>query len=197
MRSVLDYWKEKSGTGVNIVDKLLNYTILTPMSVIEWALVENLNRGEILTESHIFEMISGTLGKVQRRVRQIVVARNQVGLDAEQKEILDETLAREREGMRQLFAVVEDALVGIAEGSADAMAEDRNADTEGVQGLRGWGLRWLRVFRRRAAVEEAWVTEMLVQGDGEVMEGVNGDEAYGGIANGVGNGVAQMVDDIS
>ena len=162
------------------------------MSVVEWALVENLNRGEILTESHIFEMISGTLGKVQRRVRQIVFARNQAGLDVEQKGLLDETLARERDGMRQLFAVVEDALIGIAEGSADAMAENRNADSEGVGELRGWGLRWLRVFRRRAAVEEAWVAEMLMQGAME-GEGEEGMEGINVVENGVSNGVAEEV----
>ncbi|KAL8817598.1 MAG: hypothetical protein Q9223_003590 [Gallowayella weberi] len=32
--SVLEYWAEKPGVGVNVVDKLLNYTILTPLSVI-------------------------------------------------------------------------------------------------------------------------------------------------------------------
>src|SRR4051794_13043061 len=43
--SVMDYWKDQPGIGVNIIDKLLNYTILTPMSVIEWALIYHNDQG--------------------------------------------------------------------------------------------------------------------------------------------------------
>ena len=162
--SVMEYWKEKPGIGGNIVDKLLNYTILSPMSVVEWALIENLGRGKILTHAHIFEMVSSTIFKVTNRVRQIVTARNQSELPADQVTLLDETLAKEQAGMRRLFGVVEDALVGVADGSADLMAESRDQDTEGEALLRGWGRRWLRVFRRKMAVEEAWVTESLTDG---------------------------------
>lgn len=36
IESVTAYWKDQPGIGVNIVDKLLNYTILSPTSVVEW-----------------------------------------------------------------------------------------------------------------------------------------------------------------
>ena len=182
----MEYWKEKPGVGVNVVDKLLNYTILTPMTVIEWALVENIGKGNILTHAHIYEMVASTMHKVTNRVRQIVTARNQPGLPTEQVSILDETLTKERAEMQGLFAVVEDALVGVAEGSVDAMAESRNQDEEGKGMLRDWGSRWLRVFRRKMAVEEAWIGEMLAaaaQGEGgidavqeDVVNGANGHE---------------------
>lgn len=175
--SVMDYWREKPGVGVNVVDKLLNYTILTPLSVIHWVLVDNLGKGEILTHAHIYEMVASTMHKVTNRVRQIVVARNQLGLATEQATILDETLRKERGDMGILFATVEDALLGIAAGVADEMAESRDQDEPGDALLRTWGARWLRVFRRKMAVEEAWVGEALgVLQDTDVVEGVGDGE---------------------
>ncbi|KAL8982470.1 MAG: hypothetical protein Q9177_005261 [Variospora cf. flavescens] len=159
--SVMQYWAEKPGVGVNVVDKLLNYTILTPISVINWALADNICRGMILTHAHIYEMVASTMHKVTNRVRQIVNARNQPALPAEQVAILEETLERERENMKDLFATVQDALIGVSSGTVDEMAESRNQDTEGETLLRGWGDRWLRVFRRKMAVEESWIGEMM------------------------------------
>ena len=183
--SVMDYWAEKPGIGVNIVDKLLNYTILTPMSVIEWALVDKLERGEILAQAHIYEMIASTVFKVTNRVRQIVTARNQKSLAAEQVALLDETLAKEKEQMKSLFMVLEDALRGVADGSADAILESRDQDEEPQALLRGWGRKWLRVFRRKLAVEEAWIQETLASAD--LMYG-NGEDEDEDAANGMENG---------
>ena len=159
--SVMGYWHEKPGIGVNVVDKLLNYTILTPISVALWALSDQLGKGQVLVLSHVFEMLSSTVTKVTNRVRQIVVARNQPGLPSDQVAILDETLSKEREEMGKLFAVIEDGLVGVAGGSVDGMAESADQDLQGEAMLRGWGGRWLRVFRRKMAVEEAWVQETM------------------------------------
>ncbi|MCJ1395246.1 hypothetical protein MMC18_008130 [Xylographa bjoerkii] len=198
--SVMAYWAEKPGVGVNIVDKLLNYTILTPISVIEWVLIDQLSRGKILTHAHIYEMVASTVHKVTNRVRQIAIARNQRRLPADQKELLDETLEKERAEMKRLFTLVEDALRGVAEGSADAMAESADQDEEGEALLRGWGRRWLRVFRRKMAVEEAWVLEMLEVGDRmETREevGLNGNGAGDGNGNAVavGSEGPDMMDD--
>jgi len=137
-------------------------------------------------------------------VRQIVLARNAPGLPLEQRKLLDGTLERERGEMRTLFGVVEDALVGVAEGSVDAMAESADQDESGERMLRAWGGRWLRVFRRKMAVEEAWVGEMLEAGlKGEEVEMVVDDvlEDGGEGANGFGDGAVangeEGLDDIS
>ena len=194
--SVMEYWHEKPGVGVNMIDKLLNYTILTPMSVITWALSDQLGKGEGLVLSHVFEMVSSTVTKVTNRVRQIVFARNQPALPADQAALLDETLAKERVEMGKLFALIEDALIGVASGSVDAMAESADQDLKGETMLRGWGGRWLRVFRRKMAVEEAWVQEMLDSASAvEAMEGVDNDTTAtkmedGGGTDVVGNGAS-------
>lgn len=191
--SVMEYWSEKPGTGVNVIDKLLNYTILTPRSVVLWALGDKLGKGELLPEAYMYEMVSVTLYKVTNRVRQIVIARNAPGLKLDLRKPLDETLEGERSEMRTLFSLIEDALVGVAEGTIDAMAESADQDENGERMLRAWGGRWWRVFRRKMAVEEAYVNEMLEagpKGDEEVEmkiedavatngEGVNGAEANG------------------
>lgn len=159
--SVMEYWKEQPGIGVNIIDKLLNYTILTPMSVIEWALVDHPDRGRTLAHAHVYEMVASTIFKVTNRVRQIMLTRNQSGLPAPQVALLDETLARERTEQAKLFATLEDALVGVTDASLDGIAEGREMGEQEAVLLQGWGNRWLRVFRRKLAVEEAWMGEML------------------------------------
>jgi len=156
IESVMEYWKDQPGIGVNIVDKLLNYTILSPASVVEWALAKE---GKRLGEAFVFEMVSATVGKVTGRVRQVVKAKNAPGLLPEQRKLLEETAERERGGMRELFGVMEDALMGWTSGSKDQMMQSGDGDSEGEKMVRQWGERWLRVFRRKFAVEEAWFLE--------------------------------------
>ena len=207
--SVMEYWADKPGVGVNVVDKLLNYTILTPSSVVLWALgPDQLGKGEQLIKAHVYEMVASTVVKVTNRVRQIVLARNAKGLPTDQVVLLDETLSKEREGMSELFKLIEDALVGVADGSVDAMAESKDQDQLGEEMLRGWGKRWLLVFRRRMAIEESWILEKMaagaaaaemedvqadgngttVMGDGDVVfENGHGKATTAGLA-GIGNG---------
>lgn len=161
--SVMDYWRHQPGVGINIVDKLLNYTILTPTSVVEWALVDHVGRGTVLSEAWLYEMIASTIGKVTNRVRQIVVALRRPGLPEEQVGLLKETLEREMGEMKALFALVEDALSGFREGIQDQMME-ADSQTESEESLvRAWGARWSRVFQRKHAVEENWIKEELAK----------------------------------
>ncbi|KAE8450106.1 hypothetical protein EG329_006887 [Mollisiaceae sp. DMI_Dod_QoI] len=155
--SVMEYWKDQPGIGVNIVDKLLNYTILSPGSVVEWALAKE---GTRLGEAHVYEMVSATIGKVTGRVRQVVRARTVLGLIAEQKELLRETAERERASMKELFSLMEDSLTGWASGSKDQTVQSGDGDSGEEKMVRQWGERWLRVFRRKFAVEEAWYLEI-------------------------------------
>ncbi|RAK79796.1 NCBP1 family protein [Aspergillus fijiensis CBS 313.89] len=162
--SVMDYWVDQPGIGINIIDKLLNYTILTPLSVVEWALVDKLEAGTVLAKPHVFEMISATVGKVTNRLRQIVAARTQPSLYEPQLSVLDETLKREKTDMQALFRVIEDSIVSVAGGSNDELMErgDGSGTLPEDEIIRRWGQRWLRVFRRKAGVEESFIVEALV-----------------------------------
>ncbi|KAJ5903708.1 hypothetical protein N7504_006091 [Penicillium tannophilum] len=161
--SVMEYWADQPGIAINIIDKLLNYTIITPYSVLEWALSESLKAGTVLAKAHIFEMISATVGKVTNRMRQIVVARTQPGLYEPQLSVLEETLSRERSEMQTLFKFIEDSIVSVAAGSNDELMErgDGSGDLPEDAIIRQWGRRWLRVFRRKVAVEEAFIMDSL------------------------------------
>lgn len=161
IQSVVSYWADLPGTAVNIVDKLLNYTIVTPESVVRWCLAslpgEELVAAQRLSESWRYEMLAVTMKKVTTRVRQIVQARTQAlkaGISEEQMAQLDGTLKTEREGMRALFALIAQLLA--------PLLTDASATTGDMEDIRRWAIRWTHVFRRKAAVEETVVGEAAV-----------------------------------
>ncbi|KAG9247096.1 MIF4G like-domain-containing protein [Calycina marina] len=154
IESVMTYWKDQPGIGVNIVDKLLNYTILSPESVIEWALTR---QGKRLGQSFVFEMVSATMGKVTKRLRQVASAKNVITLPAEQRALLEETADRERIVMKQLFQQMDDSLMGwVVVGNKSLSNGDIIEDAM----LKQWAQRWLRVFRRKIVVEDTWYAEV-------------------------------------
>ena len=161
--AVMAYWSAQPGVAVSIVEKLLNYSILSPSAVIQWALITyaGKTRGEALAQAHVYELVFNTVIKVTGRVRQVVQsatpqATNEQDVDMD----IEEIKQREIKGMRELFKVMEDALVAWAAGSKDEMIEDSQEDAEQRNKLiQRWGNRWLRVFRRRSAIEEAFLLE--------------------------------------
>lgn len=157
--SVLDFWADQPGTAVNIVDKLLNYTIITPMAVIQLAMQDRMNRGRALASSQIYEMVSITMFKVTNRVRQVLRERNNPKVPFEQRVQIDEALPRERQGMRALFDTIEDAVAAVATGAQDEMMESLDADSTERDLIMLWGARWARVWRRKRAVEDSAVGE--------------------------------------
>lgn len=161
--SVVEYWKDQPGVAVNLVSMLLNYSIITPMSVIEWALHDHLDRGRALARPYIYELVNSTMSKVTNRARGIVQARNDPSLPADQRAILDQTLASERQSMRELFAAIDDAVAGVASAANDEMIERFDGESPEQSLVQTWGERWARVWRRKAAVEEASVGEAAVQ----------------------------------
>ncbi|KAF2755853.1 cap binding protein [Pseudovirgaria hyperparasitica] len=167
VQSVVDYWSIHPGTAVSIIDKLLNYTILSPMHVIQWALgPSRLKEGKLLSQPWVYEMVSTTMHKVTSRVRQIAAARLQVALPPEQIRMLDEKVTEERQSMRELFAVIAEATQGLAAGATDGYMEAVGANDitpAEAELLRAWGARWNRVFARKGAVEEAVVGEAVME----------------------------------
>ncbi|KAK3614464.1 Nuclear cap-binding protein subunit 1 [Elasticomyces elasticus] len=157
--SVVDFWADHPGTAVNIVDKLLNYTIVTPMAVVQWALQDRIDRGRALASLQTYELVSITMFKVTNRVRQVLRERNNMNLPYEQRQQIDDALPRERQGMRDLFAAIEDAVAVVAAGAQDEMVERYDDGSAEEETVKMWGQKWLRVWRRKAAVEEAVVGE--------------------------------------
>jgi len=198
--SVMEYWRDQTGVGVVIVDKLLNYQILTPASVIEWALIDKVERGSLLVRTWCFELVSGTMRKVAGRVKNIVHAIRRPGLADETRVELQQALDQEMNAMKTLFTMVEDAVSSVRDGIPDETMESSDpfrAEKEKL--LKAWGSKWLRVFHRQAAVEEGWVREELAkplppsEPVAETMEGVSRQEGgnVNGVVGGDGSGTAE------
>lgn len=164
--SVMQYWSAHSGVAITIVEKLLNYSILSPSDVINWTLVglAGKTRGEALAQGYIYELVFNTVMKVTGRVRQLVNKRiAAITLDGVPADDAETAAAVEQEvsAMRSLFKDMEDALVAFATGTKDEIMETTDGldKTEREKLVKRWGERWLRVFRRRAAIEEAYLIE--------------------------------------
>jgi nuclear cap-binding protein subunit 1 len=146
--AVMNYWSAHPGVALSIIEKLLNYSIITPSTVIDWALVSDRvgPYGQALGKVWVFELVFNTVVKVTTRLRQVV------------KGGANEGLQEEITAMRELFKAMNDALVSWAQGTKDQLMDPAASDG-GEDLVQRWGERWLRVFRRRLAIEEAFLLE--------------------------------------
>ena len=150
----MSYWHAHPGVALTIIEKLLNYSILTPLTVVDWALVSSTpsngtEAGDSLAQPHIFELISNTIKKVTTRSRQV--------LDSPETD--DELRAKETATTKDLFRAMNDALVSWAGGNNDEQMETGDGESDRDALVRRWGARWLRVFRRLGAIEETYAIE--------------------------------------
>ncbi|KAF2273183.1 uncharacterized protein EI97DRAFT_436238 [Westerdykella ornata] len=170
--SVVEYWKDQPGVAVRIIDILLNYTILAPMTVVQWALGDYLGAGEALAKAWVFEMVLNTMAKVTKRNRQIALARLQKDLPEDQIELVEATLAKDRDKARELFRYIEDTLRGVAEGGDTLLEKEASGAISTREGelIRAWARRWHTVFVRKAQVEESVVGEEAVEARVRILE---------------------------
>ena len=164
--SVVEYWKDQPGVAVYILDKLLNYSILTPMTAVQWALSDRMGAGEGLTDNWVYEIIANTVGKVTRSLRNLYTAKFTENLDPEVRDAAEKAFPVEREAMRELFKFIEQSVQPIAEGIADKYLEKTGSgelSPEDATLIREWGKRWLTVFNRMALVEEMVVGDAALE----------------------------------
>ena len=151
------------------MDKLLNYTILSPGSVIEWALASDSSN---LALPHVFEMVWLTVSKVVGRVRQVLSPLSPSGSSDEEKQAIEQA----RKGMQELHTLMDDYLSSWASGAKDQSIQDGMGDSEETA-IRQWGGRWARAFTRRFAVEESWGLEIGRERERERLLLVQEEEA--------------------
>lgn len=164
INSVLEYWKDQPGVGISILDKLLNYSILSPMSVIDWTLVHDESKGRKLSQNHVYELFYNTVIKVTSRIRQLAERPRDTNSAEEQAQQLEkdhqEEVAKMRLELRQLSEVIEAQLVSISNSHADEMSQDAATGDEETM-IKWWADQWLRAYRRLFAVEDAVVNDIL------------------------------------
>lgn len=158
--AVMEFWSAHPGVAKQIIEKLLNYGIVNPIAVVQWATVgfAGKTKGEALARSYIYELVFNTVSKVTGRVRQVVVA-SSAATEGDVDMAPDETRDAEVKSMRDLFRFLEDSLGAWAAGSKDELLEDDSLGGEQLNLIKRWGNRWLRVVRRRSAIEEAFLLE--------------------------------------
>ncbi|KAM5375366.1 hypothetical protein ACJZ2D_006066 [Fusarium nematophilum] len=154
--AVMSSWRAHPGIALSIIEKLLNYSILTPFTVVDWALVASTpsngtNGGESLAEPHIFELVSNTVSKVTSRAHQVLTSP-----DSD-----EEARSKEAKATQDLFRAMNDVLVSWAGGSKDEQMEQGDGASEQEALIRRWGQRWLRVFKRMGTIEEAFALEAM------------------------------------
>ncbi|KAG6106425.1 hypothetical protein E4U13_007454 [Claviceps humidiphila] len=160
--SVMNYWSAHPGIALSIIEKLLNYSILTPLSIVDWTLgastpINGTQGGAALGQAHMYELITNTVTKVSGRVRLLLTSPS----PSPSADGADEEQTREKEigGMRDLFRAINDALASWASGSKDQLMEEGDGSSDREAMIRRWGQRWQRVFERLAAIEETFVGE--------------------------------------
>ncbi|PUU73652.1 MIF4G like-domain-containing protein [Tuber borchii] len=155
--SVLSYWEDQPGIGANVVDKLLNYSIVTPLSVVEWVLHDAGNKA--LSHTHAWEMVSTTINKVNTRVRQMIAAKQVMSINdytEEQLAVYAQTLNAAEIEQGMLLNAVTDALTAMSD-SSDEM--NGGIDVESKAWMQWWAKGWLRAFSRKFGVAEGTVVE--------------------------------------
>jgi nuclear cap-binding protein subunit 1 len=166
--SVVAYWNAMPGTAVNIVDKLLNYNIVTPASVIEWALGAG---GAGLAEHWRYEMVSSTMGKVTNRANQLALTLVQnPDMSDDIRAKLKATLEEDREKMFLLFCEIEEFVSPLASGTATVGFKDEGLSEEEKALVSDWAKRWQHVFESRRTVEVALVSAEAVTARVEVAK---------------------------
>ncbi|KAK0383376.1 hypothetical protein NLU13_9289 [Sarocladium strictum] len=154
--AVMSYWAAHPGVALSIVEKLLNYSILTPFTVVDWSVGAH-GAAEYLAQPHVYELVSNTVAKVKSHTRQVIRSPN--GSVPADDETGAPDVEKEAASMKDLFGALNDALSSWANGSKDELIEAGDGSSEKEALTRRWGERWLRVFRRMGAVEEAFVLE--------------------------------------
>ncbi|CAK7264880.1 Nuclear cap-binding protein subunit 1 [Sporothrix epigloea] len=79
LEAVMAFWSAHPGVAIAIAEKLLNYAILTPGTIVSWALSKNKKArdGQVapnLAVLYVVEIVFNTVNKVTRRVHQLVGA---------------------------------------------------------------------------------------------------------------------------
>ncbi|EJT74136.1 cap binding protein [Gaeumannomyces tritici R3-111a-1] len=163
MAAVMSYWSAHPGVALSIVEKLLNYAILTPQVVAEWAVSGEASDEARLAHAYLYELVLNTVIKVSGRARQIV-AQQEAAKPAADGDLAMTDASNgdgpdhvpyadtpEAKDLRELFQLIESAVKARSASSVLAAAGDPLA--------RQWVDRWLRAFQRRAAVEENFFVE--------------------------------------
>ncbi|EPS41080.1 hypothetical protein H072_5015 [Dactylellina haptotyla CBS 200.50] len=173
--TVMRYWHEQPGIGANVIDKLLNYSILTPLSVIEWVILDA--GRDALPRGHAWEMVNTTTRKVVSRTRNLAAARSVPDLPEDQMTMVEQGHDVAKAEQAELFRVVMESLGKYADGT---VPPPEGTTEDDAVWLKWWAASWLRALKRQSDIEEA---EEAMRVSGATADGaMEEDTAAGEVA---------------
>lgn len=214
VKSILEFWTHTPGNGVMVVDKLLNYLLVSPDAVVEAVLADLgsvTDAGRVLSKGWAWEMVERVLGKVVGRVRGVVAAYRKPGLEDAKRDEIHKVLDSEVLRLNTLVELVIERVAAIAElvPAIEALTDEEKTL------VTSWCAKWRVAVKRRGDVEVQWVKEEMgkpiplpppepaveveveVERQGEREEGGgpekkvkrdnDGDVGMNGFGNGMGN----------
>ncbi|GAO48682.1 hypothetical protein SAICODRAFT_59162 [Saitoella complicata NRRL Y-17804] len=165
---VMEYWAPQPSIGATLLDKLLNYTVLNPLAVVEWFFTEG--DVELACRSHAWEALETTLDKVNNRVIQVRERAEQAraaGLSEEDESKMQATLDNVHAEQADVWRTIFRSYTSFVERAG--RAED-GASEERVQWRVKWAKGWYKAVVRRyfeAEKELKGVLDSVVQEAGE------------------------------
>ncbi|KAK9455809.1 MIF4G like-domain-containing protein [Dipodascopsis uninucleata] len=147
---VFNYWSEQSGTAVQIIKKLMNYDIITPLSVIEWIFFgSNISS---LCKIYSWELLGLAIDRSKLQVKQAKEAASQaVVKEASEAENGDDSAngatIKTQEAVEELEESVNKIFVVIVRELSRPLSDD-SSDEETLRWQRWWKEGFLRAILR-------------------------------------------------
>ncbi|OLL22272.1 Nuclear cap-binding protein subunit 1 [Neolecta irregularis DAH-3] len=148
---VMDFWKFQPSIGAILLDKLLNYTVLTPLSVIEWLLVDSTFADRAFAWEISFKTIDKVNARVTRLSTQVSNLETQEMQNEPQREHFErakKTLAGTQAEQKEVFIMLVEKFPGLIEKLKEKDDSEMSTEDGGPWG-EWWGKQWMKVIFRR------------------------------------------------
>ncbi|KAK9239341.1 MIF4G like-domain-containing protein [Lipomyces kononenkoae] len=146
---IFKYWKDQTGTAVQVVKKLMNHKVITPLSVVEWILIDS--DVSSLTKGHSWELLGFAIEKAKQLIKNAeAVPRTVEGEDGEEAgaKFLDEDKLKEvDDNIESLKSTLNHIFITIVKELSRPVQGDAKNE-ESVRWQRWWKEGFLRAVLR-------------------------------------------------
>ncbi|KAK9495157.1 MIF4G like-domain-containing protein [Lipomyces doorenjongii] len=146
VKIIFKYWKDQTGTAVQVVKKLMNHKVITPLSVVEWILLDS-DVGTF-SKGYSWELLGFAIDKAKLQIKEVeAVPRTIEDEDGDTKLLADEKLKEIDDSIETLKNTLNHIFVTIVKELARPVQGDaKNEET--VRWQRWWKEGFLRAVLR-------------------------------------------------
>ncbi|KAK9365767.1 MIF4G like-domain-containing protein [Lipomyces kononenkoae] len=144
MKIIFKYWKDQTGTAVQVVKKMMKHKVITPLSVVEWILIDS--DVNSLTKGYSWELLGVGIEKANQLIKNAAaVPRTSEGeegreLDEENLKEVDDNVETLKNTLNHIFVTIVKELSRPVQGDAK--------NEESVRWQRWWKEGFLRAVLR-------------------------------------------------